>query len=105
MAEKIEQLFLKNPSSRLLFWIRLFVKEDYARYKGRRLQVIMDRIQKGSNSPLLYAEGYHLVKEEPFLLHDLSKPVYQLLHWVANKGLLTRDLVQRIVELTQGLRL
>ena len=105
MAEKIEQLFLKNPSSRLLFWIRLFVKEDYARYKGRRLQVILDRIQKGSNSPLLYAEGYHLVKEEPFLLHDLSKPVYQLLHWVANKGLLTRDLVQRIVELTQGLRL
>ena len=105
MAEKIDQLYQKYPASQLLFWIRLFVKEDYARYKGRRLQVILDRIQKGCSSPFLYAEGYHLIKEEPFLLHDLSKPVYQLLHWVANKGLLTRDLVQRIVELTQGLRL
>ena len=105
IADKIELIYQKNVESLLLFWVRLFVKEDYARYKGRRLQIILDRIQKGCHSPFLYAEGYHLIKEEPFLLHELSKPVFQLLLWVAKKDLLTREIVQRIVELTQGLRL
>lgn len=104
VADKVEQIYQKNQTSFLLFWIRLFVREEFARYKGRRLQVILDRLQKGCNSPVLYAEGYHLVKEEPFLLHDLSKPVFQLLHWIAQKDLMTKDLVQRIVELTQGMK-
>ncbi len=104
IAEKINIISFKNQNNMFLFWIRLFICEEYVKHKGRKFQVIMDQIQKGCASPFIYAEGYQLVKEEPFLLHELNENVLRLLKWISKENLLNRDLVQRIIELTQPMK-
>lgn len=104
IADKINTISFKNQENMLLFWTRLFICEEYVKHKGRKFQVIMDQIQKGCASPFIYAEGYQLVKEEPFLLHELSESVLQLLRWIAKEDILNRELVQRIIELTQPMK-
>jgi len=104
IVDKINVISFKNQNNMLLFWIRLFICEEYVKHKGRKFQVILDQIQKGCASPFVFAEGYQLVKEEPFLLHELNDSVLKLLRWIGKENLLNRDIVQRIVELTQPMK-
>ena len=104
ISDRINIINVKNQNNILLFWTRLFICEEYVKHKGRKFQVIMDQIQKGCSSPFIYAEGYQLIKEEPFLLHELSDPVLKLLRWMAKEEILNREIVQRIIELTQPMK-
>ena len=57
VAGQIEELFRHHPKNSLLFWILLFVREDYFKNSSHRLKAIERWIASGADSPYFYLEA------------------------------------------------
>lgn len=97
IGEEIEQIFRRNPESSLLFWIRLFVREEDGCYPKKRLKAIemwTERVQ----SPYFYLEAYELIRQDPYLLAKLGDFEIRMLYWAAREGAITEEMASQIVE-------
>ena len=72
LAEEIEQIFHHYPDDSMLFWILLFVKDEFYRNNSRRFKVIEQWIGRGCHGPYLYLEAYYLIWQDPYLLSGLN---------------------------------
>ena len=98
LAEEIEQLFGKFPDDSLLFWVLLFVKEEYYRDHAKRYKVIEQWMMAGkSRSPYLYLEAYYLLSQDPYLLRHLGTFEVSVLGWARRQGAITRDLALQVM--------
>lgn len=70
LTEEIEQIFHHYPDNSMLFWILLFVKDEFYRNSSRRFKAIEQWIGRGCHSPYLYLEAYYLIWQDPYLLSD-----------------------------------
>lgn len=67
LTEEIEQIFHHYPDDSMLFWILLFVKDEFYRNSSRRFKAIEQWIGRGCHSPYLYLEAYYLIWQDPYL--------------------------------------
>lgn len=104
MAREIELLFHKNPDSSLLFWILLFVGEDYCRSNMRRFRSIEQWVARGHRSPYLYLEAYYLIWQDPYLLGRLGKFEIEVLNWARKQGAITKDIAIQVQSIAEKLR-
>ena len=99
MTEEIEAIFHRYPENSLLFWILLFLREDYYQNGARRLKAIERWIMNGNDSPYLYLEAYYQIWQDPYLLVKLGKFEIKILNWARKQGALSKDIVFQIMNL------
>lgn len=102
LAEQIEELFHLYPDNSILFWVRLFVREDYYTNNDSRLKAIEGWIEAGHDSPYFYLEAYYLYMQDPYLLTRLDSFELRILNWARKQEAITKDIAMQILHLVSG---
>jgi len=98
ISHEVELIFYENPDSVLLFWVLLFLRDQYFDDTAGKLKDIKYWILRGCSSPYLYIEAYYLISQEPYLIKELSVFELRILSWAVKKKALTKDLAGAIFE-------
>lgn len=98
VTNEIEQIFHKYPDNSMLFWILLFVKEDYYQNNARRLKAIREWMKK-SSSPYFYLEAYYLIWQDTYLLTKLEPFEIEVLNWAGKHGAITKDIAAQVMQI------
>lgn len=98
VTEEIEQIFHRRPDSARLFWITLFLKEDYYRNPAARFAAIKQWMKK-DKSPYFYLEAYYMLWQEPYILTKLDRFEIEVLNWAVKWGALTKDIAKQVMDL------
>ena len=96
LTEEIEQIFYRYPDNSMLFWILLFVKEEYYRNNKRRQRELERWIANGNNSPYLYLEAYYLFWQDPYLLTKLGPYEIKVLTFARKQDAITKDMAMQV---------
>lgn len=104
LTAKIETIYYEHSEDLILFWILLFIKEEYCNNDTRKIRAIEQRVSDGCHSPYLYMEAYYLYWQNPYLLNKLDTFEIHVLYWAARQGVLTRDLSMQIMNLSSSKR-
>lgn len=70
LTAEIEKIFEEYPTDPVLFWILLFLREEYYSSPQKRLAALRKWILSGSRSPFFYLEVYDLWCRDPQLLTE-----------------------------------
>lgn len=98
MTHEVELIFYENPDSVLLFWVLLFLRDQYFDDSAGKLKDIKYWILRGCSSPYLYIEAYYLLSQDPYLIKELSVFELRILSWAVKKKALTKELAGAIFE-------
>lgn len=98
MTHEVELIFYENPDSVLLFWVLLFLRDQYFDDTAGKLKDIKYWVLRGCSSPYLYIEAYYLISQDPYLIKELSVFELRILRWAVKKKALTKDLAGAIFE-------
>lgn len=96
LTEEIEQIFHHYPDNSMLFWILLFVKDEFYRNSSRRFKAIEQWIGRGCHSPYLYLEAYYLIWQDPYLLSGLNDFTLKILGWAAKQDAISKDIALQV---------
>lgn len=96
LTEEIEQIFHHYPDDSMLFWILLFVKDEFYRNSSRRFKAIEQWIGRGCHSPYLYLEAYYLIWQDPYLLSGLNDFTLKILGWAAKQDAISKDIALQV---------
>lgn len=105
MTKEIEVIFHENPDSVVLFWVLLFLKEEYYNNNSHKLKAIEYWVLRGVSSPYLYLEAYYLLLQDAYLLTKLEKFEIRVLRWAIRRHAMTKDIavqIFQIMETTKG---
>lgn len=98
MTHEVELIFYENPDSVLLFWVLLFLRDQYFDDSAGKLKDIKYWVLRGCSSPYLYIEAYYLISQDPYLIKELSVFELRILSWVVKEKALTKELAGAIFE-------
>lgn len=98
MTHEVELIFYENPDSVLLFWVLLFLRDQYFDDSAGKLKDIKYWVLRGCSSPYLYIEAYYLISQEPYLIKELSVFELRILSWAVKEKALTKELAGAIFE-------
>ena len=98
MTHEVELIFYENPDSVLLFWVLLFLRDQYFDDSAGKLKDIKYWVLRGCSSPYLYIEAYYLISQDPYLIKELSVFELRILSWAVKKKALTKELAGAIFE-------
>ena len=98
MTHEVELIFYENPDSVLLFWVLLFLRDQYFDDSAGKLKDIKYWVLRGCSSPYLYIEAYYLVSQDPYLIKELSVFELRILSWAVKEKALTKELAGAIFE-------
>ena len=98
MTHEVELIFYENPDSVLLFWVLLFLRNQYFDDNAGKLKDIKYWVLRGCSSPYLYIEAYYLISQDPYLIKELSVFELHILSWAVKKKALTKELARAIFE-------
>ena len=98
MTHEVELIFYENPDSVLLFWVLLFLRDQYFDDSAGKLKDIKYWVLRGCSSPYLYIEAYYLISQGPYLIKELSVFELRILSWTVKEKALTKELAGAIFE-------
>lgn len=98
MTHEVELIFYENPDSVLLFWVLLFLRDQYFDDSVGKLKDIKYWVLRGCSSPYLYIEAYYLISQDPYLIKELSVFELRILSWAVKEKALTKELAGAIFE-------
>lgn len=98
MTHEVELIFYENPDSVLLFWVLLFLGDQYFDDSAGKLKDIKYWVLRGCSSPYLYIEAYYLISQDPYLIKELSVFELRILSWAVKEKALTKELAGAIFE-------
>ena len=98
MTHEVELIFYENPDSVLLFWVLLFLRDQYFDDSAGKLKDIKYWVLRGCSSPYLHIEAYYLISQDPYLIKELSVFELRILSWAVKEKALTKELAGAIFE-------
>ena len=98
MTHEVELIFYENPDSVLLFWVLLFLRDQYFDDSAGKLKDIKYWVLRGCSSPYLYIEADYRISQDPYLIKELSVFELRILSWAVKEKALTKDLAGAIFE-------
>jgi len=104
LAAQMEDLFREHSDNSLLFWVLLFVREDYYRNSARRLKAIEAWIAKGNDSPFFYLEAFYLYWQDPYLLTRLDSFEIKVLNWARKHQAISKEIAMQVITLVPTMR-
>ena len=99
LTAEIEKIFEEYPTDPVLFWILLFLREEYYSSPQKRLAALREWILSGSRSPFFYLEVYDLWCQDPQLLTEPDAFTIEVLCWAARHGAMTKEIAAAFTEL------
>jgi len=99
LAGQIEEIFRAHSDDSLLFWVLLFIREDYYKNSARRLKAIEGWIEKGNDSPFFYLEAFYLYWQDPYLLSRLDAFEIKILNWARKHQVISKEIATQVIEL------
>ena len=91
--EKIRVMYKESDNDALLFYCLLFIDESYQTSAVRKYRAIKDKVLSGVNSPLLFAESFHIVRENPSCLEEVGPFEIRLFSFIRKNGIMTESMV------------
>lgn len=104
LTAQIEELFREYPDNPLLFWVLLFLREEYYKSSIRRLKAIERFTELGSHSPFFYLEAFYLYWQDPYLLTKLDAFEIKILNWGAKQHTISKEVAKQVVSLIPTLK-
>lgn len=104
VEENVNNLFLKNQESWILQWILFYVQERMIQRPQNKLEAIERQFNQGCHSRIMYLEAYSVYVKSPLLLKRMGSFELQVLNFICRNGLLTRELIIQIADLTARTR-
>lgn len=110
LTVEMEEIFRRHPKNSLLFWILLFVREEYYRKSQKRYRAIEKWVGenhgriRGNKSPYFYLEAYYLLWQDPYLLTEFNTFEVEVLNWAAKQQAITKDIALQIMNILQKQR-
>ncbi len=92
VRRKVRQLYLKNRRCWVIRWLQLYLLEDEFPTDSARLDLIVQQIRLGCNSPVMYLEGALILQKNPWLIHEWNLPVRMIVDFASRNGLMTEQL-------------
>lgn len=96
LTGQIREIYHKNRENPLLLWILLFIDGDFNYSRIRKLEAVQQQVEKGCNSPVLYAEAYFLFQRDPYLLNKAGLFERKILNWAVKNNGLTKELTEQL---------
>lgn len=96
VSQKVKKLYVKERSNPGLAWLTLYLREDFFYHPDKKWEFLQECLYQGINSPLLYAEALHLLKEMPALLSKLEEYEFLLLNFARKHNALTPAIAERM---------
>lgn len=100
-AKTVEELLSQNPQSPALFWMLLYLKEEYEVDQTKRYMLLEEAYKRGMNSPMLYVEACLILGNNPACLARLGSFEKQQLAFMAKYDLFTKELIGQIIYLAE----
>lgn len=104
LAGQMEELFSLHPDSSLLFWVLLFVREEYYENSARRLKAIESWVEKGNDSPFFYLEAFYLYWQDTYLLTRLGTFEIKVLNWARKYQTISKEIAMQVIALLPTVR-
>lgn len=79
--EKISFYYNQGYHEYRLLWFLLFLDKKYLKNKKKKFEDIVEQIQLGCHSPILYYEAVAILNEEPVLMKELDKIMILITNW------------------------
>ena len=99
VEEKLGELSLRNPENWKLTWFLLYIRENYLRHPGQKLEAIRQQHIYGCASRIMYLEAALILQKSPLLLKRLEDFEICVLRLMVKEDLLNPELIMQIVEL------
>lgn len=87
----------KNRRSWKLFWLKLYLQEEYELNRQKKYDDIKKICNRGCYSPVIYMEAIHILKRDASLLNKLEDFECLILYWAIKNDQLTETLASQIV--------
>lgn len=100
---RIRECYQTGHSHWLILWFLLQMDESY-RISAKRQSAILEQIENGCHSPLLYLELCRLYNNSPELVLELTDARAQALHWGLSNRILEEELQFRYAYLISRTR-
>ena len=102
VAKQLEELYHIHSQNEILFWILLFVREDYVNNNSLRLKAIEKMVTRGANSPFFYMEALYLLLQDPYLLTKLGEFELKILNWARKQEAISKELAMQVLHLANN---
>lgn len=82
-----------------LFWIWLYIREDYELDRQKKYEDIKDFCNQGCHNPVIYMEAVNVMRKDISVLNRLDSFELRVILWAAKNNQLTQEMTERIVYL------
>ena len=93
------ELSLLNPQTWKLTLFLLYIRENYLRHPGQKLDAIRQQYIYGCASRIMYLEAALVLQKSPLLLKRREDFEIRVLSFMVKEDLLNAELIMQIVEL------
>lgn len=97
VADKIMSIYRKNPKNWRIGWLLLYLPAECNRNGNAKWNFILQQIENGCHSPVIYLEALLLLNKTPSLLIYLQEAQLSILLFGAKQQYLSEELMMQIV--------
>lgn len=95
---RIRESYEKQGKHWQAMWFLLYLDPELQQAK-RKLNVILEQLEGGCSSPVMYLEACQILNESPKYITKLRPQMEEILHWGCKKQYLSKELALRYVYL------
>ena len=99
IADKLTAIYKKQPDNWRIGWILLYLPGEYTRNNTIKWNFILQMVQRGCHSPIMYLEALSLLNHEPSLLIHLQDSTLRILLYGAKMQWLSDGLMQQVISI------
>lgn len=97
--QAVMEAFEGNRRSWKIFWITLYIQEEYERNRQKKYDDIKEFCNAGCNHPVIYIEAVNVMRKEISVLTHLDSFELKVLLWAVKNNQITEEMAKRIVYL------
>lgn len=99
IADKITAIYKKQPDNWRIGWLLLYLPGEFTRNDSVKWIFVMQLIQQGCHSPVMYLEALILLNRTPSMLIHLQEATLRILIFGAKMQYLSDELMQQVVSI------
>lgn len=99
MADRVENIYVKDKSNWRIAWLILCLSEELNRDLSKKWQFSLKQVEEGCSSPLFYLEMIRILNASPSLLTKIHNEVKKVLLFGAKQDILSPELMEQIAYL------
>lgn len=97
-TDRIRESYEKQGKNWQAMWFLLYLDPELQQAK-RKLNAILEQLEEGCSSPVMYLEACQILNESPKYITKLKPQMEEILHWGCKKQYLSKELALRYVYL------